>query len=541
MVIIFAHNGQMEIQNLIGGAWLAANYGIELVMPLQTFSRIGGRRATQVLEGITTETYVGSMRPSTTLRGHLTFHLKHEVPHLELLSKVFAKIDPRELTDWVADEPSGQYAKRAGFLYEFLTGQALEISAEIAGGYIDVMDGAKLVVASPKHSVPNRRWRVRDNLPGSSVFCPVIRKTVDSVKAMGLDVSGLINDLAQEFGEELLMRSAVWMTLRESKSSFAIEGEADQSDRIQRFADVLSRRTGQGSWPLNQAALSELQSKILGKRTSLQHFGIRQSPVFVGEVARYQEVVHYIAPPAEDVTDMLEGLATFLERTQGQSSVMRSAVAAFGFVYIHPLADGNGRVHRFLINDILRRDGAVKDPMILPISSLITSDQTERHTYDRILDEISRPLMKSLAGLYEFAPTYITYPDGIRSNFTFHDNDIARHTWRLLDLTRHVTYLAHVLDRTIREDMREESRYMSSHAQARTAIKDIVEMPDMQIDRIIRSAEANQGKLSNVLTREIPILEESGVWDAIVKAIEIAFRDGPKASTLNKYTSGNQR
>ena len=82
---------------------------------------------------------------------------------------------------------------------------------------------------------------------------------------------------------------------------------------------------------------------------------------------------------------------------------------------------------------------------------------------------------------------------------------------------------------------------MRSHAQARTAIKDIVEMPDMQIDRIIRSAEANQGKLSNVLTKEIPILEESGVWDAIVKVIEIAFRDGPKASTLNKYTSGNQR
>ena len=43
------------------------------------------------------------------------------------------------------------------------------------------------------------------------------------------------------------MRSAVWMTLRESRSSFAIEGEADQADRIQRFADVLARRAGQGS------------------------------------------------------------------------------------------------------------------------------------------------------------------------------------------------------------------------------------------------------------------------------------------------------
>ncbi len=531
----------METQNLIGGAWLVANYSIEPVMPLQTLSRIGRRRATQVLEGITTETYVESMRPSATLRGHLTFHLKHEVSHLELLSQLFAKIDPRELTDWVADEPSGQYAKRAGFLYEFLTGKTLEIHAAITGSYINVLDGTKLVVASPEQSISNRRWRVRDNLPGTRVFCPLIRKTEDSVKAMGLDVPSLISELALEFGEELLMRSAVWMTLRESKSSFAIEGEADQSDRIQRFADVLSRRTGQGSWPLNQAALAELQSEILGKRTTLQHFGIRQSPVIVGEVARYQEVVHYIAPPAEDVTEMLEGLVTFLERTQGQSSVMRSAVAAFGFVYIHPLADGNGRVHRFLINDILRRDGAVKDPMILPVSSLITSNHTERHAYDRILDEISRPLMQSLTGLYEFAPNHTPYPDGIRSNFVFHSNDSARHTWRLLDLTRHVTYLAHVLDRTIREDMREESRYMRSHAQAKIAIKGIVEMPDMQIDRIIRSAKSNQGKLSNLLAKEIPILDEPGVWDAILKAIELAFRDGSEGSAMNKYASRNPR
>jgi Fic family protein len=159
-----------------------------------------------------------------------------------------------------------------------------------------------------------------------------------------------------------------------------------------------------------------LQAEILGKRTSLQRFGIRQSPVFVGEIARYQEVVHYVAPPPEDLTTMLEGLVTFLERTEGQSPVVRSAVAAFGFVYIHPLADGNGRVHRFLINDVLRRDGVVKDPMILPVSALITSDPTERRAYDRILDEISRPLMQSLAGLYEFVAAQTTYPDGMTSN-----------------------------------------------------------------------------------------------------------------------------
>ena len=518
----------METPNFIGGAWLAAHYGLELVMPLVVQSRIGGRRTTRVVEGVTTEIFVESMRPDASLRGHLTFHLKHEVLHLELLSRLFGKIDPQELVVWIDDEPTGQYARRAGFFYEFLSKRTLEVNAEIAGGYIDAIDDKKLVAASPGQAAPNPRWRVRDNLPGTRAFCPVIRKTGESQQAMAVDVPTLLHDLAQEFGEDLLMRSAVWMTLRESKSSLSIEGESDQFDRIQRFADVLARHTGQGAWPLVHNTLAQLQSEILGQRSTLQQFGIRQSPVFVGEVMRYQEVVHYIAPPAEAVSAMLAGLVTFLERTRGQSPVMRSAVAAFGFVYLHPLADGNGRIHRFLINDVLRRDGALKEPLILPVSSLITRDPVERRAYDQILDEISRPLMGALTGCYEFAPAYTTYPDGIRSNFVFRGDEVARPIWQFPDLTRHVIYLANLLKRTIHEEMRKESHYLRRHAEARGAIKDIIEIPDMQIDRIIRSAEANQGKLSNVLLKEMPALAEPGLWDTILQAIENAFREEAK-------------
>jgi len=515
----------METHNLIGGAWLAAHTGTGLVMPLAIQSRIGGRRSTHVADGITTETYVESMRPTADLRGHLTFHLKHEVLHLELLSRVFAQIEPQALARWISAEPSGQYARRAGFLFEWLTGQALALDAMPAGSYVDVVDSQKLVAASDGLAVPNKRWRVRDNLPGTRAFCPLIRKTPAVEQAMALDVPQLLHSLALEFGEDVLMRSAVWMTLRESKSSFAIEGEGDQLDRIQRFADVLARRTGQGAWPLNDAALAQLQSEILGSRVSLQQFGLRQSPVFVGEVVRYQEVVHYVAPPFEEIAAMLDGLKVFLARTTGQSTVMRSAVAAFGFVYVHPLADGNGRVHRFLINDVLRRDGAVTAPMVLPVSSLISRDAADRRAYDDILDSISAPLMKAVTGQYAFAPSQTVYADGIRSNFVFSGDAIARPVWQYLELTPHVVYLAEVLRRTIQEDMREESRYLRSHAQARVAVKDIVEMPDAQIDRVIRSVQANQGKLSNVLRDEMPVLADPKLWDAIVQVVMDSFKN----------------
>ena len=66
------------------------------------------------------------------------------------------------------------------------------------------------------------------------------------------------------------------------------------------------------------------------------------------------------------------------------------------------------------------------------------------------------------------------------------------------------------------------------HGQVRAAIKDSVEMPDMQADRIIRSVEENQGKLSNVFAKEMPLLAEPGLLEAIVEAIAIVFDQAPR-------------
>lgn len=509
----------------IGAAWLVREFSITPFAQLPVLSRIGGRRATHIENGFRLETFVESMRPDSEAAAHLQFHLRHETPHFEFLARLFKSTGPSFVQAWIVAEPTGQYARRAAFLYEWLTSDELGVPERVGGNYVDALNESTLVTASPDHVRKDARWRVNDNLPGTRYFCPMLVKTQASTEASSLDVKRLFDDLTAEFGEDVLLRSAAWMTLRESKASFAIEGEGDQTGRVQRFADVMARRTGRDEVPLTDVSLANLQEAILGGRTTLTHFGLRESPVFVGETIRYEEVVHYIAPPATDLEAMLHGLRTFLLRTQGQSSVMRSAVAAFGFVYIHPLADGNGRVHRFLINDVLRRDGVIPDPVILPLSAVITDDPFERRNYDRVLDSVSRPMMQTLREAVAFESKQTTYPDGVVSNFVFHGIEQARPAWRYPAMGEHVVFLANVIKRTLTEYMRDESRYLRGHARARAALKEVIEMPDQQADRVLRSIEQNRGELTNMLAKEMPVLLQREVWVEIVEAVSRAWAD----------------
>ncbi|WP_238446793.1 hypothetical protein [Azohydromonas australica] len=286
-----------EKEDVIGGAWLAHHYAIALAAQLPVVSSIGKRRTTREINGRRFETFAEASCPADSLRGHVTFHLKHEVAHVELLARVFERIDPQELVGWVESEPTGQYARRAGFLYEWLTGRELPISVEPVGPLVDALDPDKLVTASPGMAGSNHRWHVRDNMPGNRHFCPMVRKTSELQQAMALDIPALLHQLEEEFDAELLMRPAVWLMLRDSRSSFKTEGKADKADRNQLFANLTGRRTGVGPLALDHETLALLQSQILGRRTMLQALGIRQSPAFVGEAMRFEEVVSYVAPP----------------------------------------------------------------------------------------------------------------------------------------------------------------------------------------------------------------------------------------------------
>ena len=186
---------------------------------------------------------------------------------------------------------------------------------------------------------------------------------------------------------------------------------------------------------------------------------------------------------------ILTGLQELLTRTAGLSSVARAALVSFGFVYLHPMTDGNGRISRFIINDVLRRDGTLPAPYIVPISAILQRPDLRPLSYDGALELFSRPLMQKLyQNQWRFGADRQAEQDG-RSTITCSLMLIRTPctAWRYPDLTRHVAFLAHALDLTIEQEMRAEAQYLERHGAARVRLKSIIEGPDPALDRIIRS------------------------------------------------------
>ncbi len=76
-----------------------------------------------------------------------------------------------------------------------------------------------------------------------------------------------------------------FLLLKDSKSSYAIEGEAPPQDRIQRWGKAIGEA---GKHPLDQAEFRRLQSIVIGKDNRFIKMGLRNEGGFIGEHDRGQ-------------------------------------------------------------------------------------------------------------------------------------------------------------------------------------------------------------------------------------------------------------
>ena len=91
------------------------------------------------------------------------------------------------------------------------------------------------------------------------------------------------------------------------------------------------------------------------------------------------EKIHYIAPSPERVEKEMEHFIDWFNTQENINSVIRSAIAHFWFVSIHPFEDGNGRLARIL-SDMLLAHADKSEFRFYNISSQINKDKN--HYYD---------------------------------------------------------------------------------------------------------------------------------------------------------------
>ena len=92
-----------------------------------------------------------------------------------------------------------------------------------------------------------------------------------------------------------------------------------------------------------------------------------------------REKIHYIAPSPERVDGEMQKFLVWFNAEQPVSSIIRSAIAHFWFVSIHPFEDGNGRLARIL-SDMLLARGEKSEFRFYNVSSQINKDKN--HYYD---------------------------------------------------------------------------------------------------------------------------------------------------------------
>lgn len=491
--------------------WLRATFAPQSPIPYTESYLVAGARRTEVIGSRTVEFYPRSYATGDDIVANLRFALRYEPLDLGVLVATFFAMDAEVVAAWVRTEPSGSYARRAWFFYEYLTGKRLDVTDAAAGNYVEALDAQKHVVAGRRNS---SRHRVIDNLLGTPDLCPTVRRTAKLEGQIGLHIDAEARAIIDGFDQAVLARAVRHLFTKETRASFAIEGEAPSPDRTERFVAAL--RSASRFDTGDKEAIIRLQNAIVDRRYAATDWRSFQN--FVGETTvDLREEVYFICPRPEDVPSLMTGWMALTERmlADGIESVVAAAVSAFAFVFIHPFEDGNGRIHRFIVHHVLSKTGFTPDTMIFPVSAAIVRDQ---RSYDAVLESFSTPLLS-----------------GIDWGWTSEREIAVRNDtallYRFFDATSLAEYLYDRVVDTVRTDLREELSFRAMFDRAMDGVRAIVDMPDRRAALLIRLMLQNGGRLSNSKRGQFDELTDAEIV-AMEQALQRAMADAPEVRSI---------
>ncbi|MFY9308209.1 MAG: Fic family protein [Bacteroidia bacterium] len=417
-------------------------------------------------------------QPGNTLGDLLTFAFKYEGIDLAVLKALFAQVSEKEILRLIEHEPTGLYSRKVWFLYEWLTDKKLPIADLTSGNYVDVIDESLQYGGTAETS---KRHRIKNNLPGVRNFCPLIRKTAKTEAFIALNLPNKIKDILGAIHPDIMARTAAFLLLKDSKASYAIEGERPPQNRAQRWGRAIGQA---GQKQLSKDEFIRLQQTVIENSRFIQ-MGWRKQGGFVGEHDRTHgtPLPEHISARWQDIDSLIDGLIATnkkLEKDTHYDAVLASAMIAFGFVFIHPFEDGNGRIHRYLIHHVLAEKKYVPSGIIFPVSAIILERLKD---YRKVLEAFSFPRLD----LIEWKAT-------AKNNIEVLNNTID--LYRYFDATKQVEFLYSCVQQTAEHTIPAEVQYLEKYDLMKTFLEDQYEMPDKTVALLVRFLEQGKGKLS---------------------------------------------
>ncbi len=468
----------MSGETPIGLHALIEQLGLNVPRPTVRSVLVGSIRKTKITEIKVLEQYPRAYDPANGIIGQLRFALKYEPLDLGVYKAAFNRIDRKDIEGWIQSEPNGMFARRAWYLYELLTGITLNVAPLTSGPYVDLLD-EDLHIVGPAIRV--RRQRVFDNLLGNKDYCPLIRRTEKLTADFNKNPSERAGALVAAVEPAVLKRAVPYLFTKETKSSFAIEGEAPSKDRTERFVAALM---GADKFDASEKqSFLDLQNAIVDPRYAQKDW--RNIQVYVGEsLPDFSQHVNFVCPKPKDVPSLMDGWMQMVSRLLNQESpvnpVCVAAAAAFGFVFLHPFIDGNGRIHRFLVHNVLSQTRFTPQGFVFPVSAAMLRDMA---AYDRVLEAFSGSI----------AP-FIRYT--VNSDQEMSVENETGDLYRYFDATSQTEYLFDCIEETIRRDLKHELDFLKFFDLALRSVMDIVDMPNQRASLLIRLIHQNAGKLS---------------------------------------------
>ncbi|MGC1421570.1 MAG: Fic family protein [Terracidiphilus sp.] len=478
---------------------LIEDLNLQVPPPATQSEIVAGARRTVAADGKILEQYPKDYAPKGQV-GDLRFALRNEPIALDVYAAIFRAIDLHILETWIQSEPTSIFARRAWYLYELLTQRRLNVPDLIPSGYIDLLD-PKIHLTGPRRLI--RRQRINDNLLGDGRYSPLVRRTEQLQSFMARGLSQEAQTIVRGCDPAILSRAVQYLFTKETKSSFAIEGEAPSQDRTERFVTSLMKATDFD--PSKKSQFVSLQNEIVDARYAQSDWRTDQN--FVSQtLPDYSEHVHFVCPKPEDVPALMDSwmqMVCRLETSDGTDPVVSAAVASFGFVFIHPFDDGNGRIHRFLVHHVLAKRGFTPPGILFPISAAMLRN---RAAYDQALERFSGSILP-----------LIQFDLDSDHGMTVHNE--TENLYRYFDATEQAEYLYRCVEEAIRHDLREEIGFLAVFDAALRATLNIVDMPNRRASLLIKLILQNRGDLSQA---KRPLFSE--LSDEEIRRIEEAVR-----------------